>query len=330
MAGRPTIGVLLLQLGTPDAPTPEAVRRYLREFLSDRRVIDLSRAVWLPILHLIVLRTRPRASAALYKKVWTPEGSPLLVITNRQAALVEARLAAAGESIRVVTAMRYGEPSVATVASKLAADGIDRWLAFPMYPQYAGATTGSSLERLFEIARTLRVVPSIRVVPPYYADPHYINALAAVAAESVASLPQPPERCLLSFHGLPKRYAAEGDPYPAHCEVSARMLAEALDWRGTAIETTYQSRFGREEWLQPYTDKALEEAGRKGARVAVMSPGFTADCLETLEEIGLRGAEQYHAAGGRAFHRIPCLNEHPAWIDAMTAIVKRELSGWVA
>jgi ferrochelatase len=279
---------------------------------------------------LIVLRTRPRASAALYEKVWTPEGSPLLVITNRQAGLVEARLAAAGESVRVVTAMRYGEPSIATVVSKLAADGIDRWLAFPMYPQYAGATTGSSLERLFEIACTLRVVPSIRVVPPYYADPHYINALAAVARESAASLPQPPERCLLSFHGLPKRYAAEGDPYPAHCETSARMLAEALDWPGTAIETTYQSRFGREEWLQPYTDKALEEAGRRGARVAIMSPGFTADCLETLEEIGLRGAEQYHAAGGRAFHRIPCLNEHPAWIDAMTAIVRRELSGWVA
>jgi len=328
MAGRPTIGVLLLQLGTPDAPTPEAVRRYLREFLSDRRVIDLSRAVWLPILHLIVLRTRPRASAALYQKVWTREGSPLLVITNRQAALLEARLAAAGTSARVVTAMRYGEPSIASVVSKLAADGIDRWLAFPMYPQYAGATTGSSLERLFEIARTLRVVPSIRVVPPYFADPHYIGALAAVARESVASLPQPPERCLLSFHGLPKRYATEGDPYPDHCEATTRGLADALGWRGTAIEMTYQSRFGREEWLQPYTDKTLEAIGRERARVAVMSPGFTADCLETLEEIGLRGAEQYHEAGGPAFHRIPCLNEHPAWIDAMAAIAARELAGW--
>jgi protoporphyrin/coproporphyrin ferrochelatase len=328
MAGRPTVGVLVMQLGTPDAPTPAAVRRYLREFLSDRRVIDLPRALWLPVLHLIVLRTRPRASAALYKKVWTPEGSPLLVITNRQAALLQARLSAAGESVRVVTAMRYGEPSIASAVSTLMADGIDRWLAFSMYPQYAGPTTGSSLDRLFEIARTMRVVPSIRVVPPYYADPLYIDALATVARESVASLPEPPERCLLSFHGLPKRFTTEGDPYQAHCEASARLLAEALGWLGASIETTFQSRFGREEWLQPYTDKVLEEAGRAGARVAVMSPGFTADCLETLEEIGLRGAEQFHAAGGRTFHRIPCLNEHPAWIDAMAAIVRRELAGW--
>ena len=284
--------------------------------------------MWWPILHLIVLQTRPRASARLYQKIWTPEGSPLAVTTARQAALLESRLSAAGVSVRVLPAMRYGEPSIATALGTLAADGIDRILAFPMYPQYAGATTGSSLERLFALAQTLRVVPSIRVVPPYYADPSYINALAAVARESVTGLADPPEQCLLSFHGLPARYAAEGDPYPIHCKETAHLLAEALGWSATSFVTTFQSRFGREEWLQPYTDRTLEELGRAGARVAVACPGFTADCLETLEEIGLRGAEQFHEAGGRSFHRIPCLNDHPAWIEAMTAIACRELSGW--
>ena len=324
-AGR--VGILLLQLGTPAAPTPAALKRYLREFLSDRRVVDLPRWQWWPILNLIVLQTRPRASARLYQKVWTPEGSPLAVTTARQATLLESRLNASGANVRVMTAMRYGEPSIAAALAALGADGIDRLLAFPMYPQYAGATTGSSLERLFELARAMRVVPSIRVVPPYYTDPAYIAALAAVARDSLAGK-EAPELCLLSFHGLPARYAAEGDPYPAHCEASARLLAKALSWPATSFQTTFQSRFGREVWLQPYTDVTLEEAGHAGKRVAVMCPGFTADCLETLEEIGIRGAEQFHEAGGKSFLRIPCLNEHPAWIDAMTTIARRELSGW--
>jgi len=324
-AGR--VGILLLQLGTPAAPTPAALKRYLREFLSDRRVVDLPRWQWWPILNLIVLQTRPRASAQLYQKVWTPEGSPLAVTTARQATLLESRLNASGANVRVVTAMRYGEPSIAAALAALGADGIDRLLAFPMYPQYAGATTGSSLERLFELARAMRVVPSIRVVPPYYADPDYVAALAAVARDSIAGR-DAPELCLLSFHGLPARYAAEGDPYPTHCEASARLLAKALSWPATSFQTTFQSRFGREVWLQPYTDVTLEEAGHAGKRVAVMCPGFTADCLETLEEIGIRGAEQFHEAGGKSFLRIPCLNEHPAWIDAMTTIARRELSGW--
>jgi len=328
MADGTRVGVLLLQLGTPAAPTPAALRPYLREFLSDRRVIDLPRAVWLPILMGIVLRTRPRASALLYQKIWTPEGSPLAVTTDKQARLLDARLRAAGLDVRVLPAMRYGEPSIASALSSFAADGIDRLLAFPMYPQYAGATTGSSLEKLFALTQTARVVPSIRVVPPYYADAHYIDALATVTRESVAALADPPEQCLLSFHGLPARYATEGDPYPVHCQTSARLLEEALGWGATKFVTTFQSRFGREEWLQPYTDRTLEDMGRAGTRVAVACPGFTADCLETLEEIGLRGAEQYHEAGGRSFHRIPCLNDHPAWIDAMTAIACRELGGW--
>jgi len=327
MASGGGIGVLLLQLGTPAAPTPAALKRYLREFLSDPRVVDLPRAIWWPILHLIVLQTRPRASALLYQKIWTPEGSPLAVTTARQAALLEARLSAADEPVRVLPAMRYGEPSIAAVLRTFADQGIDRLLAFPMYPQYAGATTGSSLERLFALAQTMRVVPSIRVVPPYYADASYIEALAAVARASMTATGAP-ELCLLSFHGLPARYAAEGDPYPTHCAETARLVEAALGWPGTTFRTTYQSRFGREEWLQPYTDRTLEEAGRAGRRVAVMCPGFTADCLETLEEIGLRGAEQYQHAGGSSFHRVPCLNDHPAWIDAMTTIARRELAGW--
>lgn len=329
MAGsRAPIGVLLLQLGTPDAPTPAALRTYLREFLSDRRVIDLPRALWWPILHFIVLRTRPRKSAELYAKVWTPEGSPLAATTARQAGLLQARLATAGYDVRVLPAMRYGHPSIASVLESLTMEGIDRFLAFPMYPQYAGATTGSSLEELFAIARTMRVVPSIRVVPPYYDAACYIDALAAVARESIAPLAEPPDVCLLSFHGLPARYVTEGDPYRKHCEASAACLASALGWRSTSLQLTFQSRFGREEWLQPYTDVTLEDLGRAGKRVAVLCPGFTADCLETLEEIGLRGAEQFHEAGGKSFHRIPCLNVHPAWIDAMTTIATRELAGW--
>ncbi len=329
MAGsRAPIGVLLLQLGTPDAPTAAALRTYLRQFLSDRRVIDLNRAIWWPILHGIVLRTRPRKSAELYAKVWTSGGSPLAVTTANQARLLESRLTAAGHNACVIPAMRYGHPSIGGALESLTQHGCDRIIAFPMYPQYAGATTGSSLEELFAMARTMRVVPSIRVVPPYYHDASYIAALAAVARESVAPLAEPPDVCLLSFHGLPARYVAEGDPYRAHCEDSAARLKAALAWPATSIQLTFQSRFGREEWLQPYTDRVLEELGRAGRRVAVMSPGFTADCLETLEEIALRGEEQYREAGGRAFHRIPCLNEHPAWIDAMTTIATREMAGW--
>jgi len=323
-------GVILLQLGTPDEPTPEALRRYLREFLSDRRVIDLNRAIWLPILYGAVLRTRPKMSAALYRKVWTPAGSPLLVTTTAQAAALEQRLtAAAGERIPVVVAMRYGRPSIADAVEQLTAGGVDRLLAFPMYPQYAGATTGSSLERLFEVVAPKRVVPAIRVVPPYFDDAGYINALAAVARDALAPRETLPGRLLLSFHGLPKRYVVEGDPYPEHCDSTARLLTRALNLSPEQIQVVYQSRFGREVWLQPYTDKTLEELGGAGVSVAVMCPGFTADCLETLEEIRLRGAEQFHAAGGKDFVAIPCLNEHPVWLDAMATLALRELRGWI-
>jgi ferrochelatase len=321
------LGVILLQLGTPEAPTAAALRPYLREFLSDPRVIDLPRFKWLPVLYGIILPTRPKQSAALYKKVWTPDGSPLRVITEKQATALERALSASrGEPVRVVVGMRYGNPSVAHAVSQLVNAGIDRILALPMYPQYAGATTGTSLQLLFDELGKLRVVPSVRIVPPYYTDADYIRALATIIRESLGRLPQPPTHILTSYHGLPKRYVDEGDPYREQCTVTTQLLEKEL---GMPLTLVFQSQFGREEWLQPYTDKKLEELGRSGARVAVMAPGFTADCLETLEELAIRGQEQFHSTGGRDYLAIPCLNDHPAWLDAMAAIARRELAGWI-
>lgn len=303
----------------------------MREFLLDERVVDLNRAIWLPILYGAVLTRRPKESAKLYRKVWTPEGSPLAVITKGQATALEARLSAvAGRRIPVVVGMRYGNPSIASALDRLAKDGVNRVLAFPMYPQYAGATTGSSLEKLFAEAGKRRVVPSVRVVPPYYGDPHYIGALgASVRNDLEAEVLGRFDRLLLSFHGLPKRYATEGDPYPEQCAVTTKLLTKALGSSAPQVDLIFQSRFGREEWLQPYLDVTLEALGRQQLSVAVMSPGFTADCLETIEEVGLRGAEQFTEAGGKAFQRIACLNTSPPWMDAMAAIAERELRGWL-
>ena len=321
--------MLLLQLGTPEAPTPAALRTYLREFLSDRRVIDLPRAQWLPILYGIVLRTRPAKSAALYAKVWTPQGSPLASTTYGQAEALGNWLERTSPGqVNVTFGMRYGKPSISAAVDALLAAGCDRILAFPMYPQYAGATTGSSLERLFQYASGLRVVPSIRVVPPYFDDPAYITALSATVRSSLRAWT--PDHIVLSFHGLPKRYAEEGDPYPDQCRETARLLAEREGWGPDRVTVSFQSRFGREEWLRPYTDETLLELARKKVdKLAVLCPGFTADCLETLEEIGITGKESYHAAGGGEYRLLPCLNVHPSWIEALAAITQRELGGWV-
>lgn len=323
------IGVLLLQLGTPDAATPAALRTYLRQFLLDRRVVDLSRAIWWPILFGIVLRTRPARSARLYQRVWTPEGSPLLVTSRAQAAGLSTRLSAAAEDapVPVVVAMRYGRPSIDVAIDALLAQGCERLLAFPMYPQYAGATTGSSLEQLYASLGRRRVVPSVRVVPPYFLDPAYIDALAAGVREDTADWR--PDHLVMSFHGLPKRYADEGDPYPTHCRATAEALAAALDLPRDRWTMTFQSRFGREEWLQPYTDMFLKSlAQQRLPRVAVVCPGFTADCLETIEEIGITGREQYQHAGGGDYRALSCVNARPVWLDAMTVIARRELAGW--
>lgn len=324
----PRIGLLVLQLGTPDAATPAALRRYLREFLLDRRVVDLPRWRWWPILNAFVLTTRPARSAALYRRVWTPEGSPLAVTTDAQARDLAARLTALGADVRAAVAMRYGRPSIADAVSRLIDDeGCDRLMAVPMYPQYAGATTGSSLECLYTTIAQRRVVPSVRVVPPYYEDPAYISALASAAREDLGEWE--PDHVVMSFHGLPKRYAEAGDPYPQHCRATAEALARALDWPADRWSLSFQSRFGREEWLQPYTDDVMRDlARRRLPRVAVVCPGFTADCLETIEEIGITGQEKYHALGGGEYRLLSCLNTRPAWLENLTTIVSRELQGW--
>jgi len=324
------IGVVLLQLGTPDAPTAPALRRYLRQFLSDRRVIDLNRVLWWLILNVAVLPRRPKRSAELYRRIWTSEGSPLLVTARAQAAGLAAALEARlGCRVPVVVAMRYGEPSTSRAVQALLAQGVDRLIALPMYPQYASATTGSSLEELFNVLGRLRVVPSLRVVPPYYDDPAHIEALRAVTAESLARLSFEPERVMVSFHGLPARYVAEGDPYQTHCEATVERLASAMGWPREKILLVYQSLFGREVWLQPYADETLKALPAQGVtRVAVMCPGFTADCLETIEEMGMTNRELFLAAGGSEYHLVPCLNDHPAWIGAMASLVEREAAGW--
>ncbi|ODS58612.1 MAG: ferrochelatase [Acidobacteria bacterium SCN 69-37] len=328
-SARSRTGILLLQLGTPDAPTTPALRRYLRQFLSDVRVVDTFRPLWWAILNGVVLVTRPARSARLYASVWSPEGSPLLVTSEAQARALEAQLAdTMGDGAPcVAVAMRYGNPSTERAVADLRARGCNRFLAFPMYPQYASATTGSSLEDVMRVLMPERVVSPLRVVPPYPDDPAYIDALVDSARR--AFVDWVPDHIVLSFHGIPKRYAELGDPYPEHCTATTRAFAAALDWPPDRLTMSYQSLFGREEWLRPYTDQTLKQlAGRGFERLAVFCPGFLADCLETLEEIGITGREQYRHAGGRDYRLIPCLNVNEAWVDGMTRIVTRELAGW--
>jgi ferrochelatase len=285
--------------------------------------------MWLPVLHLRVLRTRPVRSARLYGKIWRDDGSPLATITGAQAAALQQRLDREWPgATRVLVGMRYGQPSIRTAVEELLRLGCDRVLAVPMYPQYASATTGSSLEALFRTVTPRRVIPSVRVVPPYFNDAGYISSLAAVTRAALVDWE--PEHVILSFHGLPRRYAAAGDPYPEHCLATAEALTAEMRWSPSLVTTSFQSRFGREEWLRPYTDETLQALGRRKARrVAALCPGFTADCLETLEEMGLTNAELFQAAGGADYRLVPCLNTHPAWIDALTALASRELSGWL-
>jgi len=328
---RPKIGILLAQLGTPDAPTTPAVRRYLAEFLSDRRVVDLNPFLWKLILHWIVLRTRPAKSAALYRKIWTPEGSPLLVLTKKKAVALEDALAGdLGNSVRVEVAMRYGNPSTSVAIDKLLEWGAERILLFPMYPQYSAATTGSTCDAVFQDLQRRRYVPALRVVPPYFDNPLHIEALAESVWEAQGKLDIRPDKVLVSFHGIPQRYARLGDPYPQHCEATARALAAAMRWGEGDYLMTYQSRFGREPWLQPYTDATLLGLGKKGVRhILALCPGFTTDCLETIDEIGNLGAEQFRHGGGESLQLVPCLNDRPRWIEAMATIAMQELQGWV-
>ena len=319
----PRIGVLLINLGTPDAPEPAAVRRYLAEFLTDPRVIEIPAWLWRPILHGIVLRTRPRKSAHAYRKVWTEDGSPLAAITRRQAQALQLLL---GEEIIVDHAMRYGKPGIAGAVERMTAAGCTRILAAPLYPQYCAATTASANDAMFAAIASLRRQPALRTLPPYYDDSHYIGALSANLSRQLGALDFEPQRVLLSFHGMPQRTLLAGDPYHCHCQKTARLLGEAL---GRSVDIAFQSRFGRAKWLEPATDATLVAYPAQGVqRIAIAAPGFSADCLETLEELGIRGRDTFLAAGGTHFARLDCLNDSPEGMTMLQQLVTRELEGW--
>jgi len=324
------IGVLLAQLGTPDAPTPAALRRYLRQFLGDPRVVERNRVLWWFILRLLVLPRRSRRSAALYQRIWTRDGSPLLVISRAQARELEAELnRREPDRFKVALGMRYGSPSIATALQELHEWGADRLLLFPMYPQYAGPTTASTYDEVFKQLSMLRFVPSLRVVAPYYDHPAYIEALAESVREAMASCPRPPERVIISFHGIPQSFVDNGDPYASHCEATAQSLAARAGLEEGTCVLSYQSRAGRVPWLRPYTDETLAELARTGVRhVMVICPGFVADCLETIDEIGHVGLEQFRAAGGETLQLVEGLNYRPRWISALSEIALEQLQGW--
>lgn len=319
--------MLLVNLGTPDEPTPRAVKRYLAEFLSDRRVVEIPPIAWQPILRGIILNTRPKKSAHAYAQVWTERGSPLAAITAEQAERLQARL---GEAAQVRHAMRYGRPGIDAEIQALMDAGCERILVAPLYPQYCAATTATVIDRAADALRALRWQPALRTLPPYYDDPAYIAALATDLGEQLDALPFEPEVLLLSFHGMPERTLHLGDPYHCHCRKTARLLEQALARPGLRFVTTFQSRFGRAKWLEPATDKVIaKEAARGTKRMAIAAPGFAADCLETLEELAIRGREQFHAAGGEHFAALSCLNTSEAGMDMLEALVRRELAGWL-
>jgi len=319
----PHIGVLLINLGTPDAPEVRAVRRYLAEFLSDRRVIELPAIAWKPILHGFILRTRPRKSAEAYNQVWTNEGSPLRVIAHRQADALRKRL----PGITVHYAMRYGNPGIAAALENMMAEGCTRILAAPLYPQYCAATTATANDAVFAALAGMRAQPALRTLPPYYDDPLYIDAIAANLKRQLEALDFEPERLLLSFHGMPQRTRKLGDPYHDHCQITARLVGQALERN---VDVAFQSRFGRAKWLEPATDAVLAGYPKHGVkRVAIAAPGFSADCIETLEELGIRGRKTFEQAGGERFALLDCLNDSPEGIEMLERLIRRELAGWL-
>ncbi|KRB86939.1 ferrochelatase [Sphingomonas sp. Root710] len=325
----PRIGVLLVNLGTPDAPTAAAVRRYLAEFLSDRRVVEIPALLWQPILRGIILNVRPKKSAHAYDQVWTEEGSPLAAITARQAAALRDRFATRfGDRVIVDHAMRYGRPAIADRIAALKAQGCERILVAPLYPQYCGATTASVNDAVFLAAAGMRWQPALRTLPPYHDHPAYIDALATSVREQLAGLDFEPDAIVASFHGMPRRTLDLGDPYHCHCQKTARLLGQAL---GRDLIVSFQSRFGRAKWLDPSTEATFERLGREGVRrIAVVAPGFAADCLETLEELALRGREQYLAAGGERFAYLTCLNDDAPGIAMLDHVIVEQLGGWIA
>ena len=331
------IGVLLANLGTPDATDYWSMRRYLKEFLSDRRVIETSRLIWWPVLNLIILTIRPGRKGKDYDSIWNKarNESPLKTITRGQAEklaewIAGGGLGAGGAKISVDWAMRYGNPSIESRLNAMQEQGCERILLVPLYPQYAAATSATVCDKTFDVLKKMRWQPALRVSPPYHDDPAYIAALAASMKRSIAALDFKPEVLLASFHGVPQDYLDKGDPYHCHCVKSWRLLREAMGMSAEEFPMSFQSRFGPAQWLQPYTDETVKALAARGVKkLAVVTPGFSADCLETLEEIGVENAEYFHLAGGEHFAALPCLNDSAEGMAVITQLVRRELSGWV-
>ncbi len=325
------VGILLVNLGTPDGHDKRNMRKYLEEFLTDRRVIEWPKAVWYPILYGIVLNTRPRKSGEAYASIWNNEldESPLRTFTRSQSDKLAAALSGM-DNVVVDWGMRYGNPSIASRLDALKEKGCERIVVFPLYPQYSAATTATVNDKVFEALMKMRWMPAIRTVPPYHDDPVYIDALARSIEKHLAKLDFSPEKVIASYHGIPQSYFRKGDPYHCHCMKTSRLLRERLGWPADRLMTTFQSRFGPEEWLQPYTDKTIEQLAKDGVRnIAVFNPGFVADCLETLEEIAGEGEEIFHEAGGKNFTHIPCLNDSEEGMAVLETIIRREAAGWI-
>ena len=329
-AGR--TAVLLVNLGTPTAPDAGAVRRFLREFLSDPRVVEIPRIIWWPILYGIVLPLRPRKTAAKYASIWTQQGSPLMVFSRQQAVLLRGYLGARGVDVDVALAMRYGEPSVAAVMQQLQQNKTERLLVLPMYPQYSATTTASVFDAVVDQLKTTRNAPELRWVKSFHDHAGYIDALKRSVLEhwrKFGALAKG-DRLVISFHGIPKRSVPLGDPYSSECQTTGRLLAQSLGLDAGQYLITFQSRFGRAEWLQPYTAPSLRKLAAEGAaRADLICPGFATDCLETLEEIAIEGKREFLSAGGKQFHYIACLNEAPAFITALADLVEQNMQGWL-
>lgn len=324
-------GVLLVNLGTPDAPTPGAVRRYLAEFLSDERVVDIPRAIWLPVLYGVILNVRPSATARNYKKIWREESneSPLRFYTREQARLLSERISS--KDVIIDWAMRYGAPSVPKRLNALKESGCEQIVVVPLYPQYSATTTASVADAVFDALKQMRWMPALRIAKPFHDDAAYIAALSGVTNRALEALNWTPDKIVLSFHGLPERYFKSGDPYHCHCQKTARLLREAMGWSEDLAPLAFQSKFGREKWLEPATEKTVSEAAQNGAKnLAVIMPGFVADCIETLEEIDIGVRETFLAHGGENFAAIPCLNDSPEMSDLLESIFRREAAGWVS
>jgi ferrochelatase len=324
------IGVLLLNLGTPDATDFWSVRRYLKEFLSDPRVIETPKWLWWPILNLVILNFRPQKAGHAYDLVWDKERneSPLRVITRGQAEALAERMS--GDGVMVEYGMRYGNPSTQSVLEKMQAAGCQKILLVPLYPQYSATTTATANDKAFDALKTMRWQPAVRTAPAYFEDPKYIETLGNSIRDGVAALAFEPDVVITSYHGMPVEYLQKGDPYHCQCHKTTRLVREYLGWPKEKLMVTFQSRFGPTEWLQPYTDKTLEELPGKGIKkVAILAPAFSADCIETLEEIAMGGKETFLQAGGEKYAYIPCLNDSPGGMDMIEAMVRRELSGWL-